>query len=78
MRDRAGELELRLILDRFSVEVFVNGGEQVLSATLYTPREAAGISFHARGRVEMDLEQYRLEDPGRQGPERNDEKEGSL
>lgn len=31
-----GELKLRIILDRFSVEVFVNGGEQVLSATMYT------------------------------------------
>lgn len=63
VRDRAGEMELRLILDRFSVEVFVNGGEQVLSATLYTPREADGVSFHAQGRAEMDLEQYRLAEP---------------
>lgn len=63
VRDRAGELELRLILDRFSVEVFVNGGEQVLSATLYTPQEADGISFHAQGRAEMDLERYRLAEP---------------
>ena len=62
LRDRSGELDLRLILDRCSVEVFVNGGEQVLSATLYTPPEAAGISFQAQGRASMDVEQYRLTD----------------
>ncbi len=45
------------------MEVFVNGGEQVLSATLYTPQEADGISFHAQGRVAMDLERYRLAEP---------------
>ena len=31
-----GELKLRIILDRFSVEAFVNDGEQVLAAVLYT------------------------------------------
>ena len=31
-----GELKLRIILDRFSAEVFVGDGEQVLSATMYT------------------------------------------
>lgn len=60
VRDRAGEIELRLILDRFSVEIFVNGGEQVLSATLYTPQSADGISFQAPGGARMDLEQYSL------------------
>lgn len=58
--DRGGELELRVILDRYSVEVFVNGGEQVLSATLYTPQEAEGISFEVRGRALMDLEHHTL------------------
>lgn len=31
-----GELKPRLILDRFSVEVFINDGEQVMTATMYT------------------------------------------
>lgn len=61
VRDQNGALELRVILDRFSVEAFVNGGEQVLSATLYTPREADGISFEVQGEALMDLEQYILE-----------------
>ena len=58
VRDRGGELKLRLILDRFSAEVFVNDGEQVLSMTLYTPMTANGISFEARGSVLMDVEKY--------------------
>ncbi len=60
VRSREGLLELRLILDRFSVEAFVNGGEQTLSATLYTPQEAAGISFQAQGKAVIQLEQYAL------------------
>ncbi len=55
-----GCLKLRLILDRFSVEVFVNGGEQVMTATMYTPKEADGISFLADGAVCMDVVNYEL------------------
>lgn len=55
-----GEIKLRLILDRFSVEVFVNDGEQVLSAILYTDQEADGISFLADGAVNMDIVKYDL------------------
>lgn len=55
-----GELKLRMILDRFSVEVFVNDGEQVLSATMYTGREADGISFFASGTAKIDVVKYEL------------------
>ena len=55
-----GCLKLRVILDRFSVEVFVNDGEQVLSAVLYTEQEADGISFIADGTVCMDVVKYDL------------------
>lgn len=55
-----GQLKLRIILDRFSVEVFVNDGEQALSAVLYTDQEADGISFIADGTVNMDVVKYDL------------------
>ncbi len=55
-----GELRLRMILDRFSVEVFVNDGEQVLSATMYTDQEADGISFFADGIAKIDVVKYDL------------------
>ena len=55
-----GEVKLRLILDRYSVEVFVNDGEQVMTATFMTIPEATGISFFADGQVEMDITKYDL------------------
>lgn len=54
------ELKLRIILDRFSAEIFVNGGEQVLSVTMYTEQSADGISFFTDGSVEMDVVKYDL------------------
>lgn len=55
-----GCLRLRLILDRYSVEVFVNDGEQVITATFYTQQDADGISFFADGAVCMDIVKYTL------------------
>ena len=55
-----GSISIRLILDRFSVEAFVNDGRQVLSAVLYTEQEADGISFTCRGKARVDIEKYDL------------------
>ena len=60
VHSEAGSLKLRLILDRFSAEVFVNDGEQVMSATIYTDQAADGISFFADGSVTMDVTKYDL------------------
>lgn len=60
VRDWGGKISLRIILDRFSVELFINGGEQVMSACLYTPQEADGISFEAEGSGWMDVEKYEI------------------
>ncbi len=57
---RNGEIKLRIILDMFSVEVFVNDGEYVLSATMYTEKEADGISFLVDGVATMDVVKYDL------------------
>ena len=55
-----GEIKLRIILDRFSLEVFVNDGEAAASAVIYTRQEADAISFEAGGAVLMDVEKYDL------------------
>lgn len=55
-----GKLKLRIILDRFSAEVFVNDGEQVLTAVLYTEQSADGIRFLAEGIVKMNVVKYDL------------------
>ena len=56
-----GTVTLRVILDRWSMELFVNHGERAASFTLYTPQEADGIRFHARGTARIDVEKYDLE-----------------
>lgn len=58
VREQNGSLQLRIVMDRFSVEIFINHGEQVMSSCLYTPQEADGISFEAEGKVQMDVEKY--------------------
>lgn len=55
-----GELKLRVILDRYSAEVFINDGEQVMTCTMYTDQRADGISFFADGQVDMDVVKYDL------------------
>lgn len=60
VRDRNGEITFRFIMDRFSVEIFINGGEQVMSACIYTPQEADAISFEVCGRAVMDVEKYEI------------------
>ena len=57
---RNGEIHLHVILDRFSVEVFVNDGEQVMTATILTDPSARGICFEADGKAVMDVTKYSL------------------
>lgn len=56
----ADELKLRIIMDRYSVEVFINAGEKVMSTTLYTDQKADKISFFADGKVKLNVEKYDL------------------
>ena len=55
-----GVLKMRLILDRFSAEIFLNDGEHVMTANLYTDPSADGISFLSEGAVSMNLVKYDL------------------
>lgn len=58
--EKNGELKLRIIMDRFSVEIFVNDGEKVMSSCIYTPQKADGISFDVEGTAVIDIEKYTL------------------
>lgn len=51
-------LKLRLLLDRYSVEVFVNEGEKVMSAVFNTPIEADGIVFDTDGTARINVIKY--------------------
>ena len=61
MKHDNGSLKLRIILDRMSAEVFINDGEQVMSATLYTQQSADGVSFLADGEVLINVVKYDIE-----------------
>ncbi len=56
-----GSIKMRLILDRYSVEVFLNDGDQVMTATYYTDLDADRISFLVDGSVKMDIVFYELD-----------------
>ena len=56
-----GTLKLRVIMDRYSLELFVNDGEQAASFVLYTPVSADSISFSCDGTAIIDVEKYDLE-----------------
>lgn len=58
VRNQNGEIKLRILLDRFSAEVFVNDGEQALTMTYYTPQTADGISFECSGQALISVEKY--------------------
>ncbi|MBQ3286052.1 MAG: glycoside hydrolase family 32 protein [Ruminococcus sp.] len=61
VRDRKGEIKLRFILDRYSLELFVNDGEQAASFAIFSPQEADGISFETEGKAFIDIEHYTLD-----------------
>ena len=54
------ELKFRIILDRYSCEVFIDGGRKVMTAALYTEQTAKKISFRADGKVLMDITKYEI------------------
>lgn len=53
-------LKLRLVLDRFSVELFVNNGVQAFTSTFYTPLDADDIVFECDKSAVVNIEKYGL------------------
>lgn len=60
VEDAEKELKLRIILDRYSCEIFIDGGRKVMTAGLYTEQSAKKISFRADGNVVMDITKYSI------------------
>lgn len=54
------ELKLRILLDTYSAEVFVNDGQQVMTNTFYINPSANKISFHSAGSALLNLTKYDL------------------
>ncbi|MDO4491150.1 MAG: glycoside hydrolase family 32 protein [Lachnospiraceae bacterium] len=56
-----GTLKMRIIMDRFSLEVFLEDGREVMSAVIYTDMAAEGIRFTADQDVRLQMTKYDLE-----------------
>ncbi len=57
---RDGVLTLRLLLDKESVELFINGGERAVTSLIPTPLEADRITFAADAPIRMTVEAHHL------------------
>jgi beta-fructofuranosidase len=44
-----------MLIDRWSTEVFINGGEQSISITYYTDLAAEDITFRSEGKAIADI-----------------------
>ena len=55
-----GEIKLRIVMDKYSLELFAGEGECAASMTLYTPLSADGISFSADRAALLDVTKYDL------------------
>ena len=55
-----GILKLRVILDLYSAEVFVDDGSQTVSAVLYTDPSADRITFFTEGIAAVNIRKYDL------------------
>ena len=60
MKPAGGEVTLRILMDRFSVEIFINDGSQTATMVLFTPQEADNISFAVDGKAKISVEKYTL------------------
>lgn len=52
------QIEFRILLDKYSVELFVNHGKYAMSTLIYTPLSADGIFFETDGDAALDIEKY--------------------
>ncbi len=52
--------KIRMILDKYSAEIFINDGKQVLSTTYYTPMDASRISFECTGTAMVNIDKYTI------------------
>ena len=59
--DAEETISLRFILDRNSIELFVNDGLMTMSTVIYTPLEDDGIEFICDGKAVADVDLYDIE-----------------
>lgn len=65
MKNPKGEevVKLRILLDRYSAEIFANDGEKVMSNVFFTPQSAEEISFESDGTALINVTKYDIAVP---------------
>ena len=58
--EKQDDIKIRIVMDRYSIEVFLNDGKQVLSMLIFTEIEADGIEFTAEGCAIVDIERHEI------------------
>ncbi|SHO43809.1 beta-fructofuranosidase [Anaerocolumna xylanovorans DSM 12503] len=58
VKEQKGKIKLRILMDKYTVEVFVNDGEQAMTSLIYTPLEADRIRFLSKGEVKCSIVKY--------------------
>ena len=58
---REGKMSLRLLMDRESIELFINDGERVVTSLIPTPMTAECITFAADAPVTLSVEAHHLD-----------------
>jgi len=61
IENNEGILKVKIILDRNSIEMFLEDGRQVMTTTIQTELDATGVSFAAVGKTTMSITKYSLE-----------------
>ena len=54
-------LKLRLILDKYSAELFINDGYQTFSSSFLTALEAVEIVFRCDGKAILNIEKFDIQ-----------------
>lgn len=51
-------MDLRILMDKYTIELFVNDGKYAMSSLIYTELSYQDIQFHADGKVELEINKY--------------------
>ncbi len=60
VKNLGGRIDLRIIMDKYSIEVFINGGEQVMTTTFLNDPAESDICFECDGKAVMDITAYTI------------------
>lgn len=52
------DMEIRILMDKYTLEMFIDGGKYAMSSLIYTNLDFDGIDFVTDGKVHLNIEKY--------------------